>query len=343
MPILNLDTAARKPPPTSADQLGRDVNRWVWDNLCFALPILEAGLIGWRDVITGVHPTATGTITSGRDERGQVVATQAGGANYLSYGNQPAHVRPSNAITGYVRFRYNGTSATNYGLYGKVHTDGSQLSWGVYATDATGNLNGYLTTSAGAGNTNLSGSGALPTGVWLNIFFRWQSGEIFTVDCLKDGGALAATNQAASSGTLSGTITYTSEPFRVWAVDNPNGLGGDMSVVSIWARKLTDAEIRTIAADPWLAFRRPRLGHQRIYLGPSIIGEAGAVLLTASSDDMGQVTEITVETPPEQGSTLHITKDGTPTDVVVPADTVHTEVIDAADDVTDIGVESEPS
>lgn len=78
----------------------------------------------------------------------------------------------------------------------------------------------------------------------------------------------------------------------------------------------------------------------------TVIGEAGQVTLAGNVDpNTAGVRSLVTTTPPERGTTLHYTQDGTPTSVVIPADTIDTQVLDAADiaGVTDIGTESEAS
>jgi hypothetical protein len=77
-----------------------------------------------------------------------------------------------------------------------------------------------------------------------------------------------------------------------------------------------------------------------------VMGEEGSPAATATIDPLsGAVSGIAATTPPERGTTLHWTQDGTPHDQVVAADSTHVEVTDAASiaNVTDIGIESEPS
>jgi hypothetical protein len=266
VPLLQRDEAKRKPPAGQADQVGRDVNRWAWDGLSIAFPILEAGPAGWREVVTGIRPSSVvGTVTGGRDNRGQVVVSQSGSSgNYLEYADTPDHHSPTREITVVCRLRFNGTTATGAGIFGKVITSGAQASWAVFSADTIATLDGVLTTSGSPGgqNTDATATAPLSTTAYTNVFFRWRDGEILTVDVLKDGGASAG-QSATSSGVVTGTITYTSGPMRIFGSDEVVGVGGDVSTLLVYARKLTDVECQALAVDPFLPFRRPVSGQRQ--------------------------------------------------------------------------------
>jgi hypothetical protein len=262
MPLLELETDQRKPPPSQAVGFGRAGNSWSWDGLCFALPMLEAGnAAGWREVVSGARPSViSGTITGGRDSRGQVIMRSPGGAHYVDYADNPAHKKPTSAITVYARFRYNGTSDWPWAIFGKVHTDGGvQSSYVVYADNTSCNLNGLIYATSAQVALDDTATGVVPTGVYVNVFMRWRSGEIITLDVLSDGGAVAAT-QGRSATIPTGTIVYNSgasAPMRIYGSDLALGVGGDVSVFLVYARKLTDQECRALSCDPFLPFRRP--------------------------------------------------------------------------------------
>jgi hypothetical protein len=257
VPLIELETEVRKPPPGQSDTTGRDVNRWAWDRLCVGFPFLEAGRAGWREVITGAQPSAvSGTVTGKRDNRGQVIVSQTGNAGYIDYADSPRHQLPSTEITVFCRFRYNGSTGTNWGIFSKVHTTGTKSSWGIYAP-STAQIQAVLSTTTAEWTTNTL-TGSLSTGVYSNIFFRWRTSDILTLDVLADGGAVLSA-QGFNPGGLSGTIVYGSgatAPMRLFGTDTPSGLGGDISVFLVYARRITDAEMRALAADPFLPFRR---------------------------------------------------------------------------------------
>ena len=284
MPVLELETAARKPPPSQADTLGRDVNRWAWDGLSIAFPLLEAGPAGWREVITGAQPTSiVGTVTGGRDNRGQIMVSQVGGApNYLEYVHAPQHLRPTSEITVVCRFRWNGTTTVGAGVFAKVHTVNDQTSWSVATPDTAGRLGGTVSTSGSptGQNTDAISTSILSTTDFTNVFLRWRDGEILTVTILKDGGASAG-NTAASSAAVTGPISYTTGPMRIFGGDSAslqNSPGGDLSTLLVYARKLTDAECRALAVDPFLPFRRPIRGAGRL-AGEPPAWQAGQVMV----------------------------------------------------------------
>jgi hypothetical protein len=265
VPLLERDEVKRKPPPNQADDVGQNVNRWAWDGLSIAFPILEAGPLGWREIITGIRPSSVvGAVAGGRDNRGQIIVSQAGGGNYLEYADAPQHHRPTREITVVCRFRFNGTTATGAGIFGKVITSGAQASWAVFSADTIATLDGVLTTSGSPGgqNTDATATAPLSTIEYTNVFFRWRDGEILTVDILKDGGASAG-QSATSSSPVTGTITYTTGPMRIFGSDEVVGVGGDVSTLLVYARKLTDVECKALAVDPFLPFRRPVSGQRQ--------------------------------------------------------------------------------
>jgi hypothetical protein len=270
MPLVELETEVRKPPACQADTLGRDANRWTWDGLCIAFPFLEAGPAGWREIITGARPsTVSGTVTGGRDKWGQVIVSQAGNAGYLDYADQPRHRLPASGLTVCCRFRYNGSADTGWSLFGKVHTDGGVKStWGVYSQDTSCRLMAVLSTSVAEYSTNLRSTDPIPSGTYSNVFYRWATDDLLTIDVLADGGATVGV-QASSTSGLAGTLVYAAAPLRIFGTDNPVGLGGDVSVFLVYARKLTDTEIRALACDPFLPFRRPVRSPTELGLGES--------------------------------------------------------------------------
>jgi hypothetical protein len=232
---------------------------WAWDALCIAFPFADKALGGWREVITGAQPTVTGTVTGAVDSRGQIVVRQAGGVadNRLDYTDAPAQKRPVSEVTVFCRFRSDGSGNDGDGVFAKIHTLSTQMSWGVYMWTGPLRVVGSVATTTTPTGQGTGFSGTVPTGAWVNIFFRWRDGIQSTVDVLYDGGAVAAA-QGISSTVIDGTLTYGTGPMRIFGTDSNWGAGGDISVLMTYSRRLTDQECVALASDPfgWFAPRR---------------------------------------------------------------------------------------
>jgi hypothetical protein len=255
MPVVELETNNRKPPASQGDSLGRDVNRWVWDGLCIALPVLETNRAGWREVVSGAQPSGVfGSVSGQRDARGQaVIRTPGSGGDYVDYTNRPSYNQPSTALTVFARFKWNGVAAWPNALMAKVHTELGHCTWQIHSDDVPGQLIGRIATSAGQYFTDTTGG--IGSTAFRNIFLRWRAGEQCSMTVLADGGALVTSSTSVDA--ITGTLDNGTAPLRIFGSDTTVSIGGDFSVVLGWSRKLTDQECRALAYDPFLPFRRP--------------------------------------------------------------------------------------
>lgn len=255
MPIVELETNNRKPPASQGDSVGRDANRWVWDGLCIALPVLETNRAGWREVITGSQPSGVfGSVSGQRDARGQaVIRTPGSGADYVDYADKPSYNQPSTALTVFARFKYNGVAAFPNALMAKVHTELGHCTWQIHSDDIPGKLIGRVVTSAGSYFTDATGT--ISSTAFSNIFLRWRAGEQCSMFVFADGGALVTSSTSVDA--ITGTLDNGTAPLRIFGSDTAVSIGGDFSVVFGWSRKLTDQECLALCYDPFLPLRRP--------------------------------------------------------------------------------------
>jgi len=237
---------------------------WAWDGLCFAVPFNDATRDSARDLVNNAAPSEwVGSPTFGKDDRGNTIAVVPHTA-YLGYPNNPAHNKPTTALTAYVRMRRASTAtAATVGVFAKTHnqTDASPYNvWEIGNGDADPTM---LSSSLAIGGTIYWFEDAYTTDTttWISVFVRWQSGTAPTQSILGERGQVLSTVTHADAAT--GSLTYNTidpdQPIRI----NSHGTTSDIYSASysqcmVWSRKLTDTEMQALVADPygWYSPRR---------------------------------------------------------------------------------------
>jgi hypothetical protein len=233
---------------------------WVWDSLCFGLPLLSATDEGLRELAANLRPASTVAVgwTHDAQHNTALVCTPASNTT-VQWVDQPTHDRPTDAVTVYVRHRFSGTYDNNGGMFTQKYADTDP--WDTFIIQTQSPAQGIHAAFAVSGVFKRTSYGTTvpPTTRYVNYFARWRSGELVTLDALSDGGK-PEWAQTTSAGTVTGTISYTAGQGIRLATDEQGTLnvGGDYSQAMVWNRKLTDTEIIALASDPfgWISPRR---------------------------------------------------------------------------------------
>lgn len=239
---------------------------WAWDGLCFGVPFNDATRDSARDLVTNAAPSAwINTPSWTKDNRGNNAALMSSGA-YVEYANNPAHDRPTTAITVYARIRRAGTPALPAsGLFAKIINMNAMFdTWWMGATDADATKLSAALTVDGTDYYWENSSYITDTSTWLSLFLRWSSGTVPVQDVLGERGQSYST--AAYTGAVSGTLTYAvpAQPIRVNVGEllETGTYAAAYSQLMLWSRRLTDAELQALVADPygWYSPRRETIG-----------------------------------------------------------------------------------
>lgn len=244
---------------------------WVWDSLCFAIPLNDATRDSARDLVYNVAPSSfIGSPVWTRDDKGNA-ALYLDTASYVEYPDTAAHNRASTAVTAYVRFRRAGTAEAAGGLLCKRYgppTDWPEFSWAIQHTDAGNNvLAGAVGVNGGAVYWEAPGY-VMGTTEWVSAFVRWQSPEQPTLTVFGDRGQILTSATYTDNPFVSGTITYkTGEPIRMNALHDTLQFNADYSQALVWSRKLSTVEMQAIVVDPygWYSPRRETVGLSSSY------------------------------------------------------------------------------
>lgn len=325
---------------------------WAWTNLVFAVPILDANPDGLRDVVTGVRPSTILNPTWTQDKRGNpsVRLSPSGAAGYAEWPHHPLHDTPSTALTVLVRLCRFGTADLTGGVFCNPYGDGvaPNQSWGITASLA--GLRRAVYGSVGVGSTEHQSDDTsdLADSEDVTVFLRWSSGNPIVMSVFGKHGNL---QHQGATGTPTGTINYaTDQGIRLNVrEDLTRQYAGNYTQAMVWSRQLPDTECAALALDPfgWCSPRRetitlagpfPVAGH-----GPVQIGTSDRVLMEAPADAYGRVTEVTVTTPADQGTTLRLVVDGVEETEVVAADDTYTRPVDVyTETVEEIELQSDP-
>lgn len=239
---------------------------WAWDGLCFAVPMTDQNMDGLRDVVSGQRPTTVNGLTWGRDYSGNpaadIIAVQNDSTAYMvEYPHAPAHAYPSTELTMYVRVRRIDLPDSWGGYLCKVYQTGAEPwdSWVIQGDEAA---LGKVAAGIAVGSTQhsiLTNNIVLPTTEYASMFLRWRSGEAMKFEVYGVRGQ--PLDSVTYGSTVTGSIAYpgSGQPLYINAAEDPilNGYGS-YSQVMVWERKLTDAEVAALVADPfgWYAPRR---------------------------------------------------------------------------------------
>jgi hypothetical protein len=240
----------------------------VWAGLCFGVPFADPSQGSARDLVANAAPDTVSGLAWTRDNRGNTAAV-LDATSYVGYPDNPAHNRPSTAITVYVRLRHHGTGADVFGgVVAKRYSTGSPwTSWSIFNQDGLdGSMAGSLTVSGTL--QPWDSNYVLPTTSYVSVFLRWRTGDAPSLSILGERGQSLA--EGVFGGTLSGSLSYTAgEPIRVNATDaTGDNFDADYSQVMVWDRRLTDVEVQALVADPfgWYSPRRQTLAVSGSYL-----------------------------------------------------------------------------
>lgn len=239
---------------------------WAWDGLCFAVPFNDATRDSARDLVNNAAPSEwSGSPTFGKDDRGNTAAVASTTA-YFGYDNNPAHNRPTTAMTAYVRLRRSSTAVTAAaGIFAKVHNQLDAPPYDVWQI-ATGDTDpARFSSQISIGGTIYfwqDGGFTSDTTTWISIFLRWATGSTPIQNVIGERGQPLST--ASYGSNVSGSLTYNTsdpaQPIRINTNDTPTTdmYAASYSQAMLWSRRLTDAEIQTLVSDPygWYSARR---------------------------------------------------------------------------------------
>lgn len=232
---------------------------WAWTGLCSAITALDGSS---RDWVSGAAPSAYGTTMAvpGGDPRGGEILTRSGASpQFEDYAHTGFHASPSTAITVFVRFRFNGVGAGSGGVAAKVY-DPAASPWDTwfFQVSAANTTIPYGSVTVGGAPATTNGTTAVGTALYTNMWMRWASGSVMSVDYLRDDGTAAIAQQV--TGVVTGAISYpaTPQPLRVGGIDSASraSIGGDFSVLLMWNRSLSDPEMYAVTFDPFGFLRR---------------------------------------------------------------------------------------
>jgi hypothetical protein len=233
---------------------------WAWDGLCLAVPFNDPTQDSARDLIWGAPPSQASGLVWTRDARGNA-ALNLGSSSYIRYPDNPAHNKPSDAITTYVRARNAGAAEVSSGVFSKRYGDNSPwASWAIVSQDASGQLRGHLAVDAGVYYWDTAYN--LSTTEYSSVFMRWQSGGELTLDVFGERGNTLLSSHSGLFPT--GHVPYASgEPLSINATEViTNNSNNDYSQCMLWSRRLSDTELQALVADPfgWYSPRRETVG-----------------------------------------------------------------------------------
>lgn len=241
-----------RPVPGSVDPL-RVAAPWMWNGLSAAIAPMDGVL---RDWVSGRAPSAMVAPLASRDPRGGSCAFFSGtvqaNQDFADTGDQD---RPSTALTVFMRFRPNGTNVISSTPFAKVLSANNANIW-FFQCGAANTASWYGSITVDGVGTSTVG-GFTGTALFTNTWLRWQSGEVLTMDKLRDDGT-AAIAQVASAAVATGSLSASTQPIRVGGGETVARAapGGDFSVGLVWNRRLSDQEMFAVTFDPFGFLRR---------------------------------------------------------------------------------------
>jgi hypothetical protein len=235
---------------------------WAWNGLCFGVPFHQSDSLGTRDVVNNLAPTSQTGGTWVDDSRGNP-ALSLGIGTWVEYPDYPRHDLPSTELTAYCRMRRTGGGNAFGGIFSNPHNTGSPFtSWIIRDdTGATGALIGGLAASSSL-LIETSATPVITLTEYITVVLRWRSGVPLQLDVLGERGNFIST---VTGPTNAGPIAYgPSRGIRVngdEAQPTPATMNGKYSQAMVWTRRLTDAELSALVADPfgWYAPKRETL------------------------------------------------------------------------------------
>lgn len=261
--IVQRGGATREKPPEAVRGMSSRLP-WAWDGMCFAVPFNDATRDSARDLVLNAPPSSIGgTLKWSKDNRGNTAAYMDASCG-VDYADNPVHNAPSTALTAYVRMRRAGTGIASAGVFLKLYDPSAQpvVTWAIQHSDTGNNTlaaNLPVTTEGMVQNYWEAPGYVLPTTVWVSVFLRWRSGEVPVLEIFGERGETLTS--APAPWALGGSLIYSAsaQPLRLntmnFSGDNYNC---DYSQAMLWKRKLTNAEVQALVADPygWYSPRR---------------------------------------------------------------------------------------
>lgn len=261
--IVQRGGATREKPPEAVRGYSSRLP-WAWDGLCFGVPFNDATRDSARDLVVNAAPSEwVGSPVFGKDDRGNITAVASPTA-YLGYANNPAHNRPTTALTAYVRMRRASTATTvAAGVFSKAHNLTDDPPYNVWEIGAGDTDPTMLSSSLaiGAGEYYFVDAYTTDTTTWISVFLRWASGSAPTQSVLGERGQVLSTETYTSA--VSGSLTYNTvdpaQPIRLNTHSTPSDVySAAYSQCMVWSRRLSDTELQALVADPygWYSPRR---------------------------------------------------------------------------------------
>ena len=232
----------------------------------------------------GAAPSSVSGLVWTHDNRGNPAVSLADDT-WIAYPANPAHNKPSTAITVYVRLlrhsvRESGTSYS--GALGKRFNASSAPynSWEIFGNADNTSLSGHIAVGGGGAYQEVESAYVLPTTEWMNAVLRWRSGEAPRLDIIGDRGDVRDTQVFGS--TVTGTIDYAAgQPITFNAAEtDTSNYCATYSQGMLWSRYLTDVEVQALIEDPygWYSPRRQTVGMSSLYplLGGSFMRQVSS-------------------------------------------------------------------
>lgn len=260
--IVQRGGATREKPPEEVRGFSSRLP-WAWDGLCFAIPFNDSTRDSARDLMSNAAPSSINLLSWTKDYRGNVTAGLVQGSSYIKFPDNPAHNRPSTAITVYVRLQRRASSGSSQGgiLSKRYAATTPFMSWAILC-DSTVTKPSAILSVNGTMNYWEHPTYIIPTTEYVSLVLRWRSGEDPVIVVVGDRGDIKTSWNLGS--VLTGTISYAAgEPITVNATETDSAnFGADYSQAMVWSRVLTDTELSALVADPfgWYSPRRETLG-----------------------------------------------------------------------------------
>jgi hypothetical protein len=328
---------------------------WVWNALCFGVPFHHADRQGLQDVVNNAQAVTQSGGTWLDDSRGNT-ALSLGIGDYVEYADHPRHDLPSTELTAYCRMRRTGGGNAFGGIFSNPYSTGSPFTSWIIRDDssATGALIGGLAVNS----TTLIETSATPVITlteYITVVLRWRTGTALQLDVLGERGNTIST---VTGPTNSGAVAYGgARGIRIngdEAQPTPATMNGKYSQCLVWARRLTDAEMAGLVADPfgWYSPKRETISIAAPFpVGavPASVAQVGGVgaisgaVAAPTIDASDVVTAHTVTASPNADARFTRTVSGTTTtDTVAAGDTqVFSTGATSPNDVTFVSLDSD--
>ena len=265
-----------------------------WSNpLTRGLVFVHQGVPFLPDLVSGRAPNVVGTVTPTIvGPMGRSYGFGTGGSSGTVWYTRDAALEPSDAVTALGFVRRTGTLPAYSRPFGKTYFNGGASPYLSYDIE-------YNPAGAGQSNVgaNITASGpvlistptltsidsTIPHVVGLSYdrttLKLWQNGRVLT--SVVGGGPLVYDTSASGNFIVSGS--HSGAASNAWA--------GDIYLVAVWNRALTDIEQKSFSNNPWQVFAPvPPAGSNRLSaIGPTSITSA----ITNADTSAGVITPVT--------------------------------------------------